>query len=70
MDGRISKAEAIVAGRKVYEVSAESGICPRTLTEIFAARRPLDEETVDRIRRGIWGEVIRKLVLEDTVVRP
>ncbi len=68
MDGRILKAEAVVAGRKVYEVSAESGICRRTLTEIFAGRRPLDEETVDRIRRAIWGESIRKLVLEDTFV--
>ena len=68
MDGHIFKAEAVVAGRKVYEVSAESGICRRTLTEIFAGRRPLDEETVDRIRRAIWGESIRKLVLEDTFV--
>ena len=64
------KAEAIVAGRKVYEVSAESGICPRTLTEIFVGRRPLDEETVNRIRRAVWGESIRRLVLEDPVVRP
>ena len=69
-DGRMLKAEAIVAGRKLYEVSAESGICPRTLTEILAGRRPLDEETGDRIRRAIWGESIRKLVLEETVVHP
>ena len=70
MDGRTLQAEAIVAGRKLYQVSAESGICPRTLTQIFADRRPVDEEPVERIRRAIWGEVIRKLVLEDTVVRP
>ena len=50
MEGLMLKAEAIVAGRKLYEVSAASGFCPRTLTEIFAGRRPLDEETVARIR--------------------
>ena len=67
MDGRMLKAEAIVAGRKLYEVSAASGFCPRTLTEIFAGRRPLDEETVARIRRAIWGDATRSLVLEETI---
>ena len=28
MDGRMLKAEAIVAGRKLYEVPAASGFCP------------------------------------------
>ena len=65
MNGRILKAEAIVAGRKLYEVSAGSGICPRTLTEFFAGRRSLDKETIERIRRAIWGDTPRKLVLED-----
>lgn len=65
MNGRILKAEAVVAGRKVYEVSAASGICPRTLTEIFAGRRTLDLETINRIRIAIWGDATKKLVLED-----
>ena len=65
MNGRLLKAEAIVAGRKLYEVSGASGICPRTLSEIFAGRRDLDTETIDRIRTAIWGDSPRRLVLEE-----
>ena len=67
MDWRRLKAEAIVAGRKLYEVSAESGNCPRTITEIFAERRPLDEAAVNRIRRANRGEATQKLVPENIV---
>ena len=65
MNGPLLKAEAIVAGRKMYEVSAATGICPKTLTEIFAGRRNLDQQTIDSIRTAIWGNTPKKLVLED-----
>jgi len=65
MNGPLLKAEAIVAGRKMYEVSVATGICPRTLTEIFAGRRILDQQTTERIRTSIWGSDPKKLVLED-----
>ena len=65
MEGPLLKAEAMVAGRKMYEVSAATGICPRTLTEIFAGRRNLDPQTTERIRMAIWGPAVKKLVLLD-----
>ena len=69
MNGPLLKAEAIVAGRKMYEVSAATGICPKTLTEIFAGRRNLDQQTIDSIRTAIWGNTPKKLVLEDNLGR-
>ena len=67
MDGPLLKAEAMVAGRKMYEVSAATGICPRTLTEIFAGRRNVDQRTTDRIRTAIWGNAYKILVLQDSL---
>jgi plasmid maintenance system antidote protein VapI len=64
MQGKMLKAEAMMAGRRLYQVSAAVGVSPRTLSDILADQVDLTPEMVIRIRQAIWGNQPNRLILE------
>ena len=60
--------DAIIAGKRIYEVAAAAGVSPGTLSDIFADRVVPSPELADRIRQAIWEDSTRRVVIREVDV--